>query len=69
MRGGGGGRGGAPVAPGDGSRRSLLDLLLPLLLRQAPLGLLVQVIGQLLLVGPPLLLRRHLVLRRTTDAT
>lgn len=44
------------------SGHSLLDLLLALLLRQTALGFFVQVIGQLLLVGPPLLLRRHLVL-------
>lgn len=43
---------------------SLLNVLLSFLLRQSPLGFFVQVVGQLLLVSPPLLLRRHLVLKR-----
>lgn len=46
---------------------SLLDLLLPLLLRQPTLGLLVQVTGQLLLMGTPLLFRRHLILSGTNE--
>lgn len=51
------------------STDSLLDLLLSFLLRQTALRFFIQVIGQLLLVSPPLLLRRHLVLSLTKDTT
>lgn len=50
------------------SRHSLLNLLLALLFSQATLGFLIQIVGQLLLVGSPLLLRRHFILCQTTDA-
>lgn len=49
----------------SGKRGSLLDLLLALLLGQAAAGFLVELGGQLLLVGPALLLRRQLVLEDT----
>lgn len=48
-----------------GKRGSLLDLLLALLLGQAAAGFFVELGGQLLLVGPALLLRRQLVLEDT----
>lgn len=55
------------VSSSHNAAHSLLNLLLSFLLRQPALGLLVQVTGQLLLVRPPLLLRRHLILSGTNE--